>query len=297
MERAYYKEKLINSYGSSFEKKTQEILSKFYGKKFRRIKPYGNIGDRKNDGYIPSEGKFFQIYGPEEHTFSSEKQAILKFGNDLKQLEEHCKAGDWEEIKEFNFVYNDKNNGVSPELEKFRVELEKNKNFTCIILGIQELMEMFDELSEENQKKLRGDLEKYQNNDYKIYKDLKEKFYDNNLIDKLDRFVFGKQHSDNYFYFENGDFSLDYMEETINKNPYYIFKDEELEKLRIEFCRSYSKCLSLLITNYFPNPGRENILVTTRMHKENVGEEFETVKTKAVWALKTLLRECYKKLE
>ena len=296
MQREFYKERLINSYGSDFEKKTQELFKEYYGDDFKIIKPYGNQGDKKNDGYIPDQGVFFQIYGPQEGILSSEKQAIKKFKEDLEELEKHCINKTWKEMKEFNFVYNDKNRGVSPSLEKLRVKLEEIKNIKCNILGIYNLMNLYDSLPEERQEKLVGYLEKKQNPDYKIYKDLEEKFFTSGLIDKLDNFHFGNVHNINYFDFNNGWDSSDYINYIIDKDPYYIFKDEELEKLRIEFCENYSRCMYLLAMNYFPSDQRDGTLITTWRHKDNVGEEFEKAKATAVWALRTLLRECYKKI-
>ncbi|EAN0390318.1 TPA: hypothetical protein ACLGL7_004708, partial [Salmonella enterica] len=29
---------------------------------FQQVKPYGNIGDRKNDGFIKGQGVYYQVY-------------------------------------------------------------------------------------------------------------------------------------------------------------------------------------------------------------------------------------------
>ncbi|EAM4782516.1 hypothetical protein C8470_23630, partial [Salmonella enterica] len=33
---------------------------------FQQVKPYGNIGDRKNDGFIKGQGVYYQVYAPED---------------------------------------------------------------------------------------------------------------------------------------------------------------------------------------------------------------------------------------
>lgn len=294
MQRELYKQILINSYGIFFEKKSQEILSAFYGNKFKIIKPYGNVGDKKNDGYIPDEGIFFQIYGPEEMTVSSEKMAISKFKEDFNKLEEHCKNGEWPNMKKFCYIYNNKNKGFSHTLEKLRLDIEKNKNIKCELIGIEELMNFYDHLSEIDQKKLRGELTQKEGGDFKIYNDLKENFYESKLIHKLENFYFGVRHHINYFDLSDGSSSGDYIESLIGE-PYYVFKNKEYETLRVKFCESYYNCMYLISMNYFEveNCSNSGMLETTWKHKEKVAKEFEKNKTDAVWALKSLLRKYY----
>lgn len=242
----------------------------------------------KNDGYIPEEGKYFQIFGPEERTDSSESQAIRKFKTDFFKLKEHCDSGNWEIMKKFNFVYNDKNKGISPKLEKMRIEIEKSEKIKCKIVGIAELLELYDEVN--TIKKIY-----ITNYDEKILKDLKEKFYDTGLIDKLEEFYFGRPCSINYFDFPNGDSSADYIEYKIDKNPYYIFLNEKYENLRKEFYKNYFECMELLGINYFFS--KEKLppieLETIHNHIKIIGPVFEEKKIKAVISLKTLLRTYY----
>lgn len=297
MERKYYEQLLIISSGKEFEKKCQELLREKYGPKFIIIRPYGKFGDRKNDGYIEEENTFYQIFGPEEKTVSSEKQAINKIYNDYIKLKEHCENKEWNcEIKKFVFIYNDKKKGRSPELEKKRKEIEEH-NVKCEIFGIQELMEIYDSLSNEQKIKLINYLEKPGNNrDKEIYLDLKEKFYTTGLIDKLENFIFGQPFDINYFDLPDGTDSSEYVNYVL-QNPFYVFKDEKLEKLKNKFLNNYENVMWLLGTNYFPTHlEKRTIMETTYRHKtkEKV-EEFMNYKADAVGALKILLREGYLK--
>lgn len=278
---------MINSYGKNFEEKVQNILRKYFGYKFKKIKPYGKIGDRKNDGYIPEEGRYFQIFGPEEGTYSSEKQAIDKLKKDFYKLKEHCKSGKWEPMREFTFIYNDKDRGVSPKLEKLRREIEKKEKIICNIFGIFELMECYE------------NKEEFKNNDIRIVKDLKNKFYDSGLLTKLENFYFGKVFYIDYFDLPNGDASGDYIEFMINPNPYYIFLGNKYEKLRKEFCKNYLECMEILGMNYFiiGYINGKDIVGTTNRNKERVAQIFENKKLKAIQSLKKLLQLTYKKYQ
>lgn len=85
---------------------------------FQSIKPWGNIGDRKNDGYIKSEGTFFQVYAPEDIT-QSYLDAVKKIKTDFSGLFEQ-----WSPINKFYFVINDKFKGVNADCEQTIQEIK-----------------------------------------------------------------------------------------------------------------------------------------------------------------------------
>ena len=83
---------------------------------FVPVKPYGNAGDRKNDGYIPTTGTFFQVYAPENpSSHRTVVTAAAKAKQDFEGLVEHwdgtCK------IRVFRFGFNDSYRGSPPEVE------------------------------------------------------------------------------------------------------------------------------------------------------------------------------------
>lgn len=89
-------------------------MSKAYSD-FVPIKPQGKVGDRKNDGYLKSVGRYFQVYAPEEPQHSI-KKAIQKAEGDFNGLKSF-----WQNIhpiNEYHFVFNDKYHGSTAELEK-----------------------------------------------------------------------------------------------------------------------------------------------------------------------------------
>lgn len=108
--RLFFKLKIYSSNGNEFEELFTSIMTyKFEG--FQQIKPWGNIGDRKNDGYIKSNAAYYQVYAPEEIT-SSYPEVIKKTVRDYNGLKKH-----WSPINEYYFVVNDKFLGVNADCE------------------------------------------------------------------------------------------------------------------------------------------------------------------------------------
>ncbi|HEY2234461.1 MAG TPA: tetratricopeptide repeat protein [Candidatus Angelobacter sp.] len=104
--------------GTEFQAFFEKIMERTPG--FQKIKPYGNEGDKGNDGYCPAEGIYYQVYAPTEPG-EKEADAAQKFKDDFAKL----KNG-WDKIatiKRYNFVYNDKGSGLTIKLETARAEL------------------------------------------------------------------------------------------------------------------------------------------------------------------------------
>jgi hypothetical protein len=90
--------------------------------RFRPVKPQGSIGDQRNDGFIPEEGRYFQVYAPEEPGAKVVK-AAEKARDDFANLKKH-----WEvdgPIVDFRFVFNDKYQGAYPSVEHALAELKR----------------------------------------------------------------------------------------------------------------------------------------------------------------------------
>jgi hypothetical protein len=85
---------------------------------FQQIKPWGNIGDRKNDGYIKTKGIFYQVYAPED-VRKSYTNVVSKLKKDFDGLK-----AQWSPVNEFYFVVNDKHKGVNADCEKIMQEIK-----------------------------------------------------------------------------------------------------------------------------------------------------------------------------
>jgi len=62
--------------GAAFQTFFETIMSKGYSRDFRACAPWGNVGDKKNDGYLPSQRVLFQVYAPNELTAVELKKKI-----------------------------------------------------------------------------------------------------------------------------------------------------------------------------------------------------------------------------
>jgi hypothetical protein len=116
-----FKLKIYESSGSEFERLFTQIMN-YYEPAFQQIKPWGNIGDRKCDGRIPSRGIYYQVYAP-ENPETKYTAAIEKLKNDFAELPKH-----WSDIQEYYFVFNDKFLGISANCATAIEEIKEKNN-------------------------------------------------------------------------------------------------------------------------------------------------------------------------
>lgn len=149
---AYFKLKIYQKDGFEFQNFFTSIMSK-YDNEFTPIKTQGNLGDRKNDGYIPSKGIYYQVYAPERIDATD---AISKIENDLDGLIKY-----WNDkcpIKEFNFVMNDKYKGTYPTINAKILEVGEKYNIKAKLLLASQIENIFFELKDEEIIEILGNI-------------------------------------------------------------------------------------------------------------------------------------------
>lgn len=114
-----FKLKIHSKNGSEFQSFFENIMGEAFGD-FRKI-PSGG-GDGGNDGWIPSLGRYYQVYAPNVPA-TKDSEASKKLKEDFKKLLKNW--GSVSGIKEYFFVYNDKYFGAK-EPEKALAELRSN---------------------------------------------------------------------------------------------------------------------------------------------------------------------------
>jgi len=119
--RMLFKLKLHEADGQAFEDIFTSIMN-YTEADFQSIKPWGNIGDRKNDGYIKNKGIFYQVFAPEDIR-KSYTNVIDKLNTDFDSLKSQ-----WKPIHEFCFVVNDKYKGVNADCEITIQEIKETNN-------------------------------------------------------------------------------------------------------------------------------------------------------------------------
>lgn len=146
----HFEKKILKANSNEFESFFCEIMKANHGTKFTMIAPYGNIGDRKNDGYFHKDGIFYQAYGPEDlKKKTTQINAISKLEKDFRGLIEHQNQGNWTEVKEFYFVINDKMGGIKPDLAKKAQDLSDEFLIPISFLTAIDLKNEFFKLSKE----------------------------------------------------------------------------------------------------------------------------------------------------
>ena len=119
--RHLFQNKIFRADGQIFEDIFSAIMN-YAETDFQQIKPWGNIGDRKNDGYIETKGIFYQVYAPEDIR-KSYTNVVGKLKKDFDGLK-----AQWSPVNEFYFVVNDKYKGVNADCEKIIQEIKISRN-------------------------------------------------------------------------------------------------------------------------------------------------------------------------
>lgn len=125
--------------GNAFQDFFSDIMEKRYPEEFRRIRPWGNVGDKKNDGYFPGKSTFFQLYAPNE---ASASETIKKIEEDFNGALEK-----WD-MKKWIFVHNSMQ-GLGPDVSKKLDEIaEANPTIIITHWGFAEIRNQVIRLSE-----------------------------------------------------------------------------------------------------------------------------------------------------
>lgn len=152
-----FKNKIYQYEGQQFEDFFVEIMQKA-DPRFQPVKAYGNIGDRKNDGFIKEDGVYYQIFAPEEITKDKTiYEATKKLGEDFVKLFNYWNG--ISPIEEYYFVINDKYRGIpEPVLTKI-IELEKREEYQGIkikVFSANDLFMIFNQLEDEMKREIVG---------------------------------------------------------------------------------------------------------------------------------------------
>lgn len=75
-----FKVRFLEALGDNFQLFFGQIMNLRYPGDFTQTRPWGNRGDNKCDGYLPSQGKFYQCYAP---AALSENETIRKIDEDF----------------------------------------------------------------------------------------------------------------------------------------------------------------------------------------------------------------------
>lgn len=141
--RILFKNKIHEADGQKFEDLFSAIMN-YKEPAFTQIKPWGNIGDRKNDGYIKSKGIYFQVHAPEDIR-KSYPEVVKKIQTDFSGLQSQ-----WSDIQEFYYVVNDKYKGVNADSEKLLETIKQSNGLKeCEFIVAKDLENILYKLEED----------------------------------------------------------------------------------------------------------------------------------------------------
>ena len=130
----------LEARGDSFQRLFEKLMGKLYPGDFMACRPWGKIGDRKNDGYLPSRRMLFQVYAPNE---MSAHDAISKINEDFAGAKDH-----WEEyFDEWVFVHNTHDGRLPPHvIEELLKIMQANHQIKITHWGYEEILIEFRKL-------------------------------------------------------------------------------------------------------------------------------------------------------
>lgn len=153
--RIMFTNKCLKAKGQAFEDLFNQVMI-LRNNDFRKVAAYGNIGDRKNDGFLPSTGTYYQVFAPANlNSTRTSANAVTKLDEDFNKL--YQSWNDTIPIKSFKYVLNDKQEGTPPQVELKMGELRNS--FSTIGFStytLDDLIAEFDLLSIEHKQDIIG---------------------------------------------------------------------------------------------------------------------------------------------
>lgn len=147
LQTAYYEQRFENAFlrakGGEFQTFFEHLMGLAYKADFMACRPWGKVGDRKNDGFLKSERRLFQVYAPNEMKAA---QAIAKITEDFEGAKVHWAT----HFDKWSFVHNAVD-GLPPHVQELILGFEAaNAGITLEPWGMEELRLVFRCLSQED---------------------------------------------------------------------------------------------------------------------------------------------------
>lgn len=144
---AYYEVKFENAFlrakGDEFQTFFEMLMGRAFKADFMACRPWGNQGDRKNDGYLKSERRLFQVYAPNEMDTAKAKNKITE---DFEGAKKHWKKS----FDYWVFVHN-ATDGLPPHVQELILDLEAaNPGIKLEPWCLEELRLIFRKLSDDD---------------------------------------------------------------------------------------------------------------------------------------------------
>ncbi len=153
LEQAYYELQFelafLKSKGDAFQSFFEDLMTRAYKGDFMACRPWGNQGDKKNDGFLKTEKRLFQVYAPNEMEAT---KARTKITEDFEGAKTHWKK----HFDKWTFVHN-ASDGLPPHVQQLLLDLEKaNAGIVLEPWSLEELRTIFRKLPVEDKQSWFG---------------------------------------------------------------------------------------------------------------------------------------------
>jgi hypothetical protein len=108
---------------TAFQDHFNDVMEAVHDGQFIRVRPAGNVGDRKCDGYLQTTDTVFQVYAPARVDIA---KWLKKIGEDFLGAKDQ-----WDSMRSWTFVHN-QHDGLPPDVAQVILKL-KSDNVTLII--------------------------------------------------------------------------------------------------------------------------------------------------------------------
>lgn len=147
--RIMFQNKIYSADGQMYENLFTSVMQRM-NPNFEQVKPYGNIGDWKNDGFDKTSGTYYQVYAPEDIArANTPDNATKKLNEDFDGVYKH-----WNTvcpINSFNYVINDKYKNLPPQIHNAVLELgKKHPEIEFRLFKTKDLEDCFMSLSDDD---------------------------------------------------------------------------------------------------------------------------------------------------
>lgn len=133
----------LRAKADEFQSLFERVMGLAYKADFMPCRPWGNQGDKKNDGFLKSERRLFQVYAP---AAMDAKKAIAKITEDFNGAKGYWRT----HFDRWTFVHN-ATEGLPPHVQKVLLELESgNPGVLVEPWGLEELRVVFRRISPED---------------------------------------------------------------------------------------------------------------------------------------------------
>lgn len=153
LQDAYYEQNFENAFlrakGDEFQTFFERLMGLAYKADFMSCRPWGKQGDRKNDGFLKSERRLFQVYAPNEMDAAKAKANISE---DFEGAKLHWGS----HFDKWVFVHN-ATDGLPPHVQQLLLDFEAaNPGIQLQPWGLEELRLIFRKLTVEDKESWFG---------------------------------------------------------------------------------------------------------------------------------------------